>query len=142
MKRLVACWILGASLAACSSTPLELPTCDIPEAPAAAARPLSVPEMPQDVARTETTSTFDLEGILQLDRLRKASEANANVARLNGEALEARNESINALIECSKYQKVWMEVREDMLEQERKDHALDNFWHRGLIALGVAAAIL
>lgn len=142
MKRLVVFWILGASLTACSSTPLELPTCDIPEAPATAARPLSVPDMPEDVARTESTATFDLDGILQLDRLRRASLANAEVATKNAEALEARNESVNALIECSKYQKVWMEVREDMLEQERQAHQIDNLWHRGLIVLGVAAAIL
>jgi len=98
--------------------------------------------MPEDVARTESTATFDLDGILQLDRLRRASLANAEVATKNAEALEARNESVNALIECSKYQKVWMEVREDMLEQERQAHQIDNLWHRGLIVLGVAAAIL
>jgi len=102
---------------------------------------LSVPEMPSAVSQTETTATFDLEGLLQLERLRVASEANKTVGDNNTAALAARNEEVNHLIECARYQKIWMEVREDMLEQERSDHFIDNLWHRGVIALGVIAAV-
>jgi hypothetical protein len=102
----------------------------------------SVPEMPQEVSSTAQTAVFDLEGLLQLDRLRKASLANKTVGDLNAAALEARNAEINALIECVRHQNVWMEVREDMLDQERRDHWIDNLWHRGIIVLGVAAAVL
>ena len=98
--------------------------------------------MPSAVSSTEETATFDLEGLLQFQRLREASASNKEVGDLNAAALQARNDQVNALIECVRYQNVWMEVREDMLDQERKAHQIDNLWHRGLIALGVAAALL
>ena len=102
----------------------------------------SVPEMPSAVSKTEDTATFDLEGLMQFERLRRASVGNKVVGDLNSAALQARNDEVNALIECVRHQNVWMEVREDMLEQERNAHQIDNLWHRGLIVLGVAAAIL
>lgn len=102
----------------------------------------SVPEMPVETSRSDEGATFDLEGLLQFQRLRAASLANKEVGDLNAAALQARNDEVNALIECVRHQNVWMEVREEMLEQERNAHQIDNLWHRGLIALGVAAAIL
>lgn len=107
-----------------------------------AQRPLSLPELPQEVSSTESTATFDLPGMMQLKRYRIASETNEMVANLNAQALEARNESINELIECSRYQKVWIEVREEMLKAERFDHTMDNYWHRAIILLGALAVAL
>ncbi len=142
MKLFAICLILGASLMGCSSTPLSLPTCEIP-APLATVQPLlSVPEMPVEVSSTDTTATFDRDGIVQLTKLRKAALGNKEIGDLNAAALEARNEEVNQFIECSRYSKMWMEVREDMLEQERRDHTMDNLWHRGLIAVGVIAVSL
>lgn len=142
MKRLVAFLILGASLTACSSTPLELPSCEVPEPLGKIAELQSVPEMPREVDSNEAGATFDLDGLLQLERLRRASLANKEVGDLNAAALQARNAEVNALIECVRYQNVWMEVREDMLEQERNAHQIDNLWHRGVIALGLIAVAL
>lgn len=135
-------FLMAGGLIGCSSTPLELPTCEIPEAPEAAQYALSLPEMPVEVSTTAETATFDLPGLLQLERFRRASVTNKIIADENALALEARNESVNALIECSRYTKIWMEVREDMLEQERQDHWLDNLWHRGVIVLGAIAVAL
>jgi len=138
----VTCWILGASLTACSSTPLELPNCDVPAPLAELGELLSVPEMPVALSSTDATATFNLEGIAQLTRLRVVSMANKRVGDLNTAALQARNEEVNQLIECVRYQNIWMDVREDMLEQERQDHAIDNLWHRGVIVLGAIAVAL
>ena len=143
MSRWLIFWILGASLlTACSSTPLELPTCEIPAPMAEVGHPIGVPEMPVETSRTDDSATFDRAGIVQLTQLRVAAVTNKRVAEENALAIEARNEEVNALIECSRYQKIWMEVREDMLEQERHDHMLDNLWHRGVIVLGVGIALL
>jgi len=142
MKQLLACLMVGASLTGCSSTPIELPTCDIPAPLAEVAKLQAVPDMPTAVGSTDTTATFDLEGVLQLDRVHKASESNKKVGDLNAAALEARNEEVNAFIECARYSTMWMEIREDMLEQERQDHKIDNMWHRGLIVLGAIAVSL
>ena len=91
--------------------------------------------MPVEIASTDTTATYNLEGLLQLKRLRKASTSNKTVGDLNSAALQVRNDEINALIECVRHQNVWMEVREEMLDQERRDHQFDNYWHRGVILL-------
>lgn len=101
-----------------------------------------VPEMPVETAMNEDGAFFDLEGLLQFQRLREASLSNKTVGDLNAAALQARNDEVNALIECVRYQNVWMEVREDMLEQERNAHQIDNLWHRGVIALGLIAVAL
>ena len=143
MKVRLIYWILGASLlTACSSTPLELPTCEIPAPMAELGEPVSVPEMPSPVSSEQEATVFDHAGIATLTQVRVAAVTNERVARENALAIESRNEEVNQLIECSRYSKIWMEVREDMLEQERKDHLYDNLWHRGVIALGVLAVVL
>ena len=134
-------WILGASLAACSTTPLELPTCEVPAPMAEVGQPVSVPEMPVAIDSTEDWATFDRAGVVALTKVWVAAGTNETVASENALAIESRNEEVNQLIECARYSKIWMEVREDMLEQERKDHQFDNYWHRGVIlalALGLA----
>ncbi len=133
--------ILGASLTACSTTPLELPTCEIPAPMAEVGKAVSVPEMPSPVSATEEEATFDRAGVVALTQVWVAAGTNETVANENALAIESRNEEVNQLIECARYSKIWMEVREDMLEQERKDHQFDNYWHRGVIlalALGLA----
>ena len=104
--------------------------------------PIAVPDMPIEVAETETTATFDLEGLLQLDRVHKAGITNATVAEENALAIEARNEEVTQLIECARYSKIWMETQEEMLQQEKHDRFVDNMWYRGLIAAGVLIAVL
>jgi len=141
MKAFVICSIAGL-LIGCGSTPVEVPTCTIPGPSPEIAYGLSVPQMPQEVSSTDATATFDLLGLLQLERVRQASLANAEIAQQNALALEARNEEVTSLIECSKYQKIWMEVREDMLKVEKHDHAVDVWWLRGLIGLGLVATAL
>lgn len=142
MNRWQSCLIVGAVLlTGCSSTPLELPTCNIPAPPVEVAAGVSVPEMPSAVSQTEDRATFDRAGVVTLTRVLVSAETNKRIATENAAALQARNDEVTALIECSKYQKIWMEVREDMLEQEREDHRVDNLWHRGIIALGIIFAV-
>ena len=102
---------------------------------------LSAPQMPEAASSTKTTATYDLEGLLQLDRVYKAGVANQTVANENALALEARNAEVTALIECARYQNVWIQVHAEDLKDEQREHWLDNLLHRGLIVLGLAAAL-
>ena len=104
--------------------------------------PLSVPQMPEAASSTQTTATFDLDGLEQLDRVYKASGANYTIAEQNALAIEARNAEVNELIECARYMGVWIDVHAEDLNDEKKAHFIDNLWHRGVIVLGVVAAIL
>lgn len=119
-----------------------MPVCEIPGPVEGVADPVSVPEMPQDVSRTDSTATFDRDGVVRLTQVRVAAETNKRIAEENAAALRARNEEVEALIECARYSRIWMEVREEMLEQERRDHFIDNIWHRAVIVLGAVAVAL
>ena len=126
----------------CSSTPTELPTCEIPGPAPEVGQPVSVPEMPQETSSTDTHATFDRDGIIQLTQVRVAAVTNERVAAENAAALEARNVEVTELIECARYAGIWMEVREEALEQERQDHMMDNLMRNVLIVLLAAGLAL
>jgi len=142
VKRLAAFLILGVSLTACSSTPDPIPDCEIPAPMAEVGHAVSVPEMPAETRRFEQGAEFDLEGLLQLQRVHEAGKANFKVADENAAALEARNEEVNQLIECARYQNVWIQVHAEDLKDEKREHWIDNLTHQALIALGVIAVAL
>ena len=142
MKRLAVFLILGASLTACSTTPALIPDCEIPAPMAEVGHALSVPEMPVETRRFEDGAEFDLDGLLQLQRVREAGKANFKIADENATALEARNDEVSALIECARYQNVWIQLHADDLKDEKRDHFIDNLLHRGAIVLIGLATIL
>lgn len=141
MKRLVVFLILGASLTACSSGPEKRPDCQIPAPMAEVGHAVSVPQMPEAAIETQTTATYDLEGLLQLDRVHKAGAANYTIANENALAIESRNSEVNALIECSRHMGVWIDVHAEDLNDEKRAHFIDNLWHRGVIVLGILVAV-
>ena len=142
MSRWLIFWILGASLTACSTTPPELPTCEIPAPMAEIGQPVSVPEMPSPVSATDDMATFDRAGIVALTKVWVAAGTNETVASENALAIESRNEEVNALIECARYSSIWMEVREEMLEDQKQEHMIDNLMRNGLILLLAAGLAL
>ena len=90
MKARLIYWILGASLlTACSSTPTELPTCDVPAPMKEVGLPVSVPEMPSPVSSTEERTVFDHDGIEALTLVRIAAVTNEKVAQENAAAITA-----------------------------------------------------
>jgi len=98
--------------------------------------------MPGVVAATNETATFDTEGVRQLDRVRSTAIGNKEIADENAQALEARNQQIMAMRECMRYRTIWMQQREQELADEKREHFIDNWFHRGiilLIGIGVAA---
>lgn len=66
---------------------------------------------------------------------------NYEIAQENAKALTALSASYNHLIEAGKLQNQFTLVREEQLQQERRDHFIDNWFHRGLIALGLLVAL-
>jgi len=98
--------------------------------------------MPSAVSQTEAVATFDRSGIVQLTQVRVAAVTNERVAAENAAALEARNVEVTELIECARYAGIWMEVREESLEQERQDHMMDNLMRNVLIVLLAAGLAL
>ena len=141
MKAFAIFWILFA-LVACSSLPREYPTCDIPGPAPEVGQALGVPEFPVEVGSTEASATYDRAGLLQLRRVQEAGFFNAKIARENALALEARNDEVRALIECSRFQNVWIELQAEALRDETREHYFDNLLYRMAILLIAAASIL
>jgi len=97
--------------------------------------PVSVPEMPFPVSSTQEETVFDHDGIVTLTLVRIAAETNKTVAQENASALKARNDEVNALIGCARYQNVWIQVHAEDLKDEKREHWIDNLIHR--VVLGV-----
>ncbi len=135
MRALLIFSILGA-LTGCSNSGPTLPTCTVPEVAVSAQPGIDVPPMPEEVGFTPETVTFDQKGLQQLERVRIAGKANKEIADKNAEALDARAEEINALRVCNEQQILWMEMRDEQLKDEKREHAQDNWFHRGLLILG------
>ena len=98
--------------------------------------------MPEAASSTLDSATYDLDGLLQLKRVNEAGKANFTVAEQNALAIEARNAEVNELIECARYMGVWIDVHAEDLNDEKRDHFIDNLWHRGVIVLGLIAVAL
>lgn len=135
------CFLLG-SLSGCASSPVELPTCEVEPVSVDVQRPLRLPEMPSPVAGDDQTVSFDRDGFAALVAYTMAAGGNYEVAVANAEALEAQSGAYNELIQCSRIAHQFGQVREEQLAQERRDHFIDNWFHRGLIALGLLVAVL
>ena len=135
-------FLLIGILTVCSSTPVTLPSWDIPPAATEAQQPLSLPERPVATLSASGKAEFSKEGMNQLRRYTTASEANFEIAKANAAALEAQSRAYNALIDAGKMQRQVAEIRQELLEAERRDHFIDNWFHRGLIALGLIAVAL
>lgn len=95
--------------------------------------------MPSPVSSTDDTVTFSLEGFGELLRLWDVAEGNYRIAEENAAAASRQSQAYNYLIEAGKLQQQFTKIREEQLARERRDHFLDNWFHRGLIALGLIA---
>jgi hypothetical protein len=78
----------------------------------------------------------------QLDSYDLVSIANYDIARANTSALRNTEAAFDQIVQAGKLQQQLSQIRQELLEQERRAHTLDNWYHRGLIALGVLAIAL
>ncbi len=103
---------------------------------------MSVPEMPIPVSSEQELTSFDHDGIVTLTQVRIAAATNEKVAKENALALSARNGEVNALIECARYQNIWIQVHAEDLKDEKRAHFIDNLTYRSAIALILIAVAL
>lgn len=93
------------------------------------------------MSSTEDTVTFDSAGFRVLLDIVDIADGNYAIAVENAAALEDQARAYNQLIEVGELQQQFMQIREEQLERERRDHFIDNWFHRGLIALGILVAL-
>jgi hypothetical protein len=85
--------------------------------------------------------TFTKDGFQSLLEYSVIAGGNYEIALANAEAAEALSGAYNYLIEAGKLQHQFAQVRDEQLQRERRDHFIDNWFHRGLIALGILVTL-
>jgi len=119
----------------CVSAP-ELPEWqDIPEASVSIQRPIPLPVKPLAATSTDSTITFDERGIRELAEYVKVAEGNQVIAEENALALEAQSVAYNELLQAGEYNRQIAIIRQETLEQERRNSFVDKAFLMGVILL-------
>ena len=129
------------SLSGCASSPVEIPQWDLTPVTVEAQPPLRLPEFPSPESSTEDTVTFSKQSFATIVDYMSVSGGNYTIAKENAAALDDMGAAYNQLIEVGKLQRSFTQIVQAQLEREISDHTFDNWFYRGLIALGIAAAL-
>ena len=136
------CCLLTVVLSGCANSPVELPSWDqLDYAEGEVQMPLSLPERPQIASSDDSSVTYNIDQFAILVDYMDAAEANESIATDNAEALESMERAYNHLIDAGKMQREVSILRQQLLDEERNAHLIDNMWHRGIIVLGIIAAV-
>ncbi len=123
-------------VSACATDPVKLPDFSV------AARP--------DVGITDPTPLpmlcawpwTDAECLTRLDVYEDIAEDNTTIAQLNADIIRDGEAAYDHILSGAKQQQEIGQIRQRMLEAERRDHFWDNLWHRSLIlALAIGLAL-
>ena len=95
-----------------------------------------------DLCEIPSDGLWPAECWLRLDAYDIVASGNYDQALSTASALRKSDASYDALIEAGKLQSQLAHIRQEMLEQERRAHTMDNWFYRIIIALGLAGAVL
>lgn len=130
------------SLSGCASqSPVDIPDWDLTPATVEIQQPLRLPEIPSPASSTEDTVTFTREDFAALVQYAIVAGGNQDISEHNTAALEGLSRAYNHLIEAGKMQHQFTQIREEQLARERRAHEMDNWFYRGVIALGILAIL-
>lgn len=130
------------SLSGCASNPVEVPNFDaLSESSVEIATPLRLPEFPSPASANQDVVTFTAADFAQITRYLIVAGGNYEAAQGNAAALKAQSDAYNSLLSAARQQQQFTEIREEQLERERRDHFTDNWFHRGVIILGILVAL-
>jgi hypothetical protein len=88
------------------------------------------------------TGAWSLECWQAFVRYVEIAETNTEVAALMAEALRKSDAAYDYLIAAGKLEQQLAQIRQDLLEDERRAHRMDNWFYRGIIALGLIGVAL
>lgn len=123
-------------VSACATDPIQLPS--FQEAERSDKEVTDPVELPALCEIPYTTS----ECYVRLDVYEDVAEGNTETAQLNADIARLGEGAYDDILAGAIKQQSIALIREDMLQAERKDHFIDNLWHRGLIILLAAGLIL
>ena len=102
---------------------------------------MGLPTWPVPEVFDESGATFTLEQLRVLDAYRETAQANTAIAEQHQKQIEALQDALEALVEAGMAQRVVADMRQQMLEEERRHNTYEKVGLYAIIlALGVAAA--
>ena len=123
------------SLVGCATDPIQLPDFSVAERQdVEVTDPVALPllcEIP-----FQTADCYN-----RLDVYDDVATGNTELAALNADIARDSDEAYDHILAAAKAQQEIAQIRQEMLEAERRDHFIDNTWHRALIlalAIGLA----
>ncbi len=122
-------------VSACATDPIQLPS--FQEAERSSEEVTDPVQLPKLCEWPWTTA----ECLQRLDVYDDVAEGNTTTAQLNADIARDSDAAYDHILNAAKKQQDIALIREDMLEAERRDHFIDNAWHRALIialAIGLA----
>ncbi len=123
-------------VSACATEPIQLP--DFEEAArsdAEVTNPVTLPKL--------CTIPFTAAECWQrLDVFDDVAVGNTETAQLNADIARDGEAAYDHILSAAQKQQEIAQIRQEMLEAERKDHFIDNMWHRGLIIVLAIGMIL
>lgn len=140
MTRFLTLLIAGALVSGCAAKqpdPWQSLTADHQPA----ARPLSIGSFPHPDEANDNRIVYERDGVVALEIYRQTAEANTAMATEHADRIDAQSKAIGHLIDAGRGQRRVADLRQEILEEERRHW----FWERSsywvaLLVLGVAAA--
>ena len=128
--------LTGLSLVGCETNHVQLPDWELA---ARVPTPVTDPTPLPDICIPPFES---LECYEALDAYDIVAMGNTEIAQTNADALRKTEAGYDALIEAGKLQQQLSQIRQEILEEERKAHMHDKWFYQGIIVLGLLAAAL
>ena len=134
------CFLL-LSLSGCASNPVDIPDWDLTPAVEEFQHQRRLPEIPSPASSTEDSVTFSKDAFARIVAYTIVAGGNYDISKANEQALSAQIRAYNMLIEAGKLQNRFTQIRDEQLQRERRDHFMDNWLHRGIIAIGILVTL-
>jgi len=137
MRKLILCSIVGA-LSGCASVPAENPWDGLTTETKAAAAPLDCGKFPLPTESSDSTITYDVAGMNDLEDYRQCSEANEAIAGEHVLQIGQLKLARKGLTEAGQAQRRIADMKQIMLEDERRHHFWQSLGYWVLIAGAIA----
>ena len=121
--------LLALMVSACAVDPIQLPDFETAERQdVEVTDPAALPELCE--------IPFEAPACYQrLDVYDDVAHDNTDLAQLNADIARDSDEAYDHILAAAKAQQEVAQIRQEMLEAERRDHMMDNIWHKVLIVL-------
>ncbi len=131
-------------LSACTSPPINVAGWDEQERATVEdiQFPLAIPDFPAAIVTPDGGLIFTNEARIEIEKYQETTEGNYTISKENALALADSARAYNALIDAGEYQERLAIYRQELLDEERKDHFWDNIFHRlVIVALSVGLVL-